>query len=188
MAYAVQKQDIQGLNSMIFFHGRPRHRSRGFTLTELLIILVILGLLAAFGLPAFLNYARQSRLAVAQTKLKQIGGQETQWFSAHKAYATLRQLGYPVDSAISAIYLDKDGLISDSASKDTIYRISIALGAPTTAASPTSGEGDPGAYYLLTAEPVNGQIKDTRCGVLSLASTGQVGATGLQGENACWAK
>ena len=188
MAYAVQKQDIQGLNSMIFFHGRPRHRSRGFTLTELLIILVILGLLAAFGLPAFLNYARQSRLAIAQTKLKQIGGQETQWFAAHKAYATLRQLGYPADSAISAIYLDKDGLISDSASKDTIYRISIALGAPTTAASPASGEGDPGAYYLLTAEPVNGQVKDTRCGVLSLASTGQVGATGLQGESACWAK
>jgi len=173
---------------MILFRDRAQFRSRGFTLTEMLIILVILSLLAAFGLPAVLNYARQTRLATAQTMLKQIGRQESQWFAAHKAYATLRQLGYPVDSAISAIYLDKDGMTSDSASQDTIYRISVALGASTAGASSAAGEGDPGAYYLLTAEPVNGQVKDTRCGVLSLASTGQVGATGLQGETACWAK
>jgi len=173
---------------MKVYRGRPHTRLRGFTLTEILIVLVILGLLGAFGLPAFLKYGRQGRLATAQATLKQIGHEESLWFGEHKAYATLSQLRYPVDSALSAIYLAKDGSYSGNASRDSIYRISITLGAPSAGASSAGSAGDSGAYYLITAEPVNEQVKETRCGVLSLASTGQVGATGLQGETACWAK
>lgn len=170
---------------MNLHQARRYSRLRGFTLTEILIILVILALLAAFGLPAFLKYGRQGKLVIAQASLKRIAHQESQWFAEHKTYATLSQLGYPVDSALSAIYLTKDGTIAPSAARDSIYRVSIKLGAPSSTAG---GPSNTGAYYLITAEPVNEQVKEAGCGTLSLASTGQVGATGLQGEAGCWDK
>jgi prepilin-type N-terminal cleavage/methylation domain-containing protein len=174
---------------MNLHQARRYSRLRGFTLTEILIVLVILALLAAFGLPAFLKYGRQGRLVIAQASLKQIARQESQWFAEHKTYATLSQLGYPVDSALSAIYLTKDGAISASAARDSIYRVSVKLGTPLGApSSAAGGPSDTVAYYLITAEPVNEQVKEAGCGTLSLASTGQVGATGLQGEAACWDK
>lgn len=165
---------------------RPsRRRPRGITLVELLVALVIVGLLAFFGIPVVLKYSLQGRLSVAQTALKQIARQQAEWLDAHKHYATLGELGYPAGSAFSAVYLGKDGSISGSASGDSIYRIVADLGNSPNASAPGSG-GASAAYYLLTAEPINGQAKDTRCGTLSLASTGQVGATGAQGEAACW--
>ncbi len=148
----------------------------GFSFMELLVILVIIGLLAVFGLPTLLQYGVQDRLATARTQLKQIASQQSQWLADHRLYASLSQLGYPVDSAAAAIYLDKDGSVSGHASADAIYRISVRLGSPSVAS----------VYYLITAEPVNGQAKDTRCGTLSLASTGQVGASGTEGEAGCW--
>ena len=174
---------------MQFHCGRLSARSRGFTLAEILIVLVIVALLATFGLPAILKYTRQGRLAAAQGALRQIAHQESQWLlDGHKVYASLSQLGYPVDSSISAVYLDKGGTLSGNASQDSIYRISVKLNATAAAPSSPGGTGDSAAYYLITAEPVNEQVKEAGCGILSLASTGQVGASGLQGEAVCWGK
>lgn len=158
---------------------------RGVTFTELLIILVIVGLLATFGLPTLLQYSMQSRVSAGQTALRQVARMETQWFQDHRSYATLGELGYPVDSVLAAIYLNKDGSIAGSASRDAIYRITLELGSSATS---ISAGNLPVAYYLLTAEPINDQAHDKSCGTLSLASTGQVGATGTDGETGCWRK
>ncbi|HZR36023.1 MAG TPA: type IV pilin protein [Nevskia sp.] len=157
-------------------HARPRAKMPGFSFVELLVMLAIVALLSVFGLPALLQYGLQDRLATAQTLLKQIAGQQSQWLADHRVYASLNQLGYPVDSAVAAIYLSKDGSVSGHASADAIYRISVRLGSPSIAS----------VYYLITAEPVNDQARDRRCGTLSLASTGQVGASGAEGEAGCW--
>jgi type IV pilus assembly protein PilE len=169
---------------MAGFRGLRTGVPQGFTFLELLIIVVIVGLLAAFGLPALLQYSMQSRISTGQTALRQIARLETQWFEDHHGYANLGQLGYPVDSGLAAIYLDKDGAISGHGSDSAIYRITLKLGSPTEAAA----RGQGAAYYLLTAEPLNDQARDSRCGTMSLASTGQVGATGGDGETGCWRK
>ncbi|MDE0853005.1 MAG: prepilin-type N-terminal cleavage/methylation domain-containing protein [Nevskia sp.] len=166
---------------MQFHRGRPLARARGLTLTEILIVLVILALLATFGLPTFLKYSRQGKLSTAQAALRRIAAEESRWLESHRTYAPLSQLGYPVDSAMSALYLDTDGQLSGNASQDSIYRVSLKLDAP-------SGTAGSMAYYLITAEPINSQSKETACGILSLASTGQVGASGMQGEATCWGK
>jgi len=159
---------------------------RGFTFTELLIILVITGLLATFGLPALLQYSMQSRVSAGQAALRQVARMETQWFQDHRAYANLGELGYPVDSVLAAIYLNRDGSIAGSASRDAIYRITLKLGSSTTSVAARNLSA--ANYYLLTAEPINDQVHDKSCGTLSLASTGQVGATGADGEAGCWRK
>lgn len=46
-----------------------RHRRRGFTLVELLLVLVILGTLAALVLPKFTGRTEQARVTAAQTQI-----------------------------------------------------------------------------------------------------------------------
>jgi Tfp pilus assembly protein PilE len=168
--------------------GAHSSRTLGFTFIELLLLLVIVGLLAYFGIPAYNKYGQQGRLNLAQTALKHIAREEADWFGAHKAYATLRQLGYTAGTALSAVYLNKDGSIAENASSDAVYRIVANLNTtPGSADAPASGS-TASPYFLLTAEPINEQAGDRRCGTLSLASTGQVGVSGTEGEAACWQK
>ena len=168
--------------------GSRQVRPRGFSLIELLVLLVILGLLGYFGIPAFLKYSQQGRLNLAESSLRQIAHQEAEWFGTHKSYASLRELGYPSGSAFSAVYLNKSGELAENASRDSIYRIVVNLNSTPGGASDPAGSVSTSPYYLLTAEPINDQAGDKRCGTLSLASTGQVGVSGAEGETSCWQK
>jgi general secretion pathway protein G len=46
-----------------------RSRGQGFTLVELLLVLVILGILAAIVLPRFTNRTKQAQIAATQTQI-----------------------------------------------------------------------------------------------------------------------
>ena len=50
-------------------HNTPHHRARGFTLIELMVVIVILGVLAAFIVPRIMDRPDQARQTAAQTDI-----------------------------------------------------------------------------------------------------------------------
>jgi type IV pilus assembly protein PilA len=60
---------------------------QGFTLIELMVVLVILGVLAAIGLPSFLNQANKAREAEAKTYLGSINRAQQAYYHEQLKFA-----------------------------------------------------------------------------------------------------
>lgn len=69
---------------------------RGFTLIELMIVVVIVGILAMIALPAYQDYVRKSRRADVLTKLMDTQLQQEKWRANNVRYAvTAASVGSP---------------------------------------------------------------------------------------------
>jgi type IV pilus assembly protein PilA len=62
------------------------HNRRGFTLIELMIVVVIIGILAALAIPKFIKVTGKAKVSEAKTILKEIFTLEKAYFNEHDAY------------------------------------------------------------------------------------------------------
>lgn len=130
----------------------------GFTLIELMVVVVIVGVLAAIAWPQYTDFVRKSRRADGQSQLLQVGSVVERWFTENNVY--------PVEGDIPAVMLN-------SPEQGTVaYTITLA-----NIAGPPVG-------YTLTATPAGDQALDDGCAaagtIMTLTNTGAVTPIG------CW--
>ncbi len=65
-----------------------RPSRRGFTLIELLIVVVIIGLLAAIAIPQFSETKGKSYASSMKSDLRNLAGQQENYFYSNERYAT----------------------------------------------------------------------------------------------------
>lgn len=146
-----------------------KSRAAGFTLMEVMIVVIIMGILAGFALPAYQESVQKSRRADAKHALMAVANREEQYMLDRSTYtADMVDLGYDLADA-------GDPMIS----KDGHY----AVDRIATDECPI----DAATCYVLEAKPVasSPQKDDERCTTFTLASDGAQNATGTD-KNNCW--
>lgn len=72
---------------------------KGFSLIEILLVLLMIAILACLGIPSWQRYLREARRADARASLLQIALLQQQYLANHARYGNLTQLGIiPISS------------------------------------------------------------------------------------------
>lgn len=144
-------------------------RAAGFSLIELLTVILIVGILAGIAIPSYNAQTRKSRRTEARTALLDIAGREERLFSTTNAYSNkLADVGYGTG--------------------DATFPLTVGSGYYSVAVEVVVG---PPATFTLTATPVagKGQDKDNQCAKLIVTNTGKQSATNKTNADStadCW--
>lgn len=161
----------------------PPSAARGFTIIELLIVIVIISILATLAIPSYREYVMRTHRTVAKVALQDLLTRQESYAVDHKRYAAdFSRLGIPGSGAASVAYVTSDGVISrDSA--NALYSFALAGTGGTISNCTLSGSLTATAFSISAVRVV--AATDTRCGTLCVTSTGDRGSSA--GDVAsCW--
>ena len=138
--------------------------NKGFTLVELMIAVVIVGILASIAIPAYTQYTVRAKRAAAESFIMSVANKQEQYILDARHYAdTLALLNMTPPADVSAH-----------------YNITITnVGTPPVYTTPPA--------YTINAVPTGAQLaNDTKCGTVSIDQAGTKGETGTGTVSDCW--
>lgn len=145
-------------------------KRNGFTLMELMIVLVIIGILSAIAFPSYQEYVRDSRRDLCAGELELLANAMERSFSLAGSYPGAIPAGFAPGGAIGPVTCPIDG-------GTPAYTLTVAVpGAPLN------------TTFVASAAPIGPQANDD-CGTLTLNQLGTKGMNGAAGGltvQDCW--
>ncbi|HEX4330210.1 MAG TPA: type IV pilin protein [Burkholderiales bacterium] len=141
-----------------------RRLHRGFTLIELMIVVIVISVLAAIAIPSYTAYITRGKRASARTAIQNLAQIEERFFTQNNNYQSVA-----AGSSVTAGWVNFVGDVYTTRYYD--LTVTTAAGTTTTAAA-----------FTISAVPTNG-FTDNQCGTLSLTSTGLQSPTSVSD---CW--
>lgn len=141
---------------------------KGFTLIEVMVVVVIVAILAAVAIPSYQDSIRKTRRADAKEALTRVAALQERYFFTKNSYGSLEDLGL-VPAGVSIL-----------SSNDGYYNLSL-VGGVMCSGSPC---------YTVTATATGAQLNDTRCHQLSINHVGRKTANATDSSvnttDECW--
>jgi type IV pilus assembly protein PilE len=142
-----------------------RIRMKGFTLIELMIVIVVIAVLGSIAVPSYRSYILRTHRVEAKTALLNLAAAQEKFYLQNNTYATNAQLATAPPNGLGMTATTENGW----------YTIAIANGASATT-------------FSATATAAAGQVDDSACATFTINALGVKSATKQGGgtSTACW--